>query len=456
MFFDTHAHLDLSPLSEAENDVIRRARAAGVTRIATIGIDPESSAHAVAIAHRHAGVYACVGLHPHDASRLSEDTLSRLDELSRCDKVVGIGETGLDYYRDRSPRDAQRAAFREQIRLARRRNLPIVVHDRDAHDETLWILAEEKAEEVGGILHCFSGDLAMARKAAAMNFLVSIPGAITYKGSEAQAEAVRALPLSRLLIETDCPFLAPVPHRGKTNEPSYVPLVAAKVAQIKGVTVEDVARVTTHNALRIFRIPVEEEVRVVYRIRNSLYLNITNRCTNACTFCAKRRDFYVKGHLLKLPAEPSVREVLTLVGDPAAYDEVVFCGFGEPLLRLAEVKEIAAALRHTGARVRVNTDGLGNLVHGRNVLPELSGLVTALSVSLNAPDAATYSRICPNRYGAAAFPALLAFLREAPKHVPSVVATAVALPGLDTGAVRRLAESIEGVSFRLRPHDDVG
>jgi TatD DNase family protein len=456
MFFDSHAHLDLSPLTEAEEEVLRRAGEARVARVATIGIDPESSARAVAIAHRHAGIYAAVGLHPHGASRLSDEALARLEELSRCDKVVGIGETGLDYYRDRSPRDAQRAAFREQIRLARRRGLPVIVHDRDAHEETLRILAEERADEVGGILHCFSGDLAMARRAVAMGLLVSIPGAITYKGSEAQVEAVRRIPLERLLIETDCPFLAPVPHRGKTNEPSFLPLVAAKVAEIKGLTVGDVARVTTLNALRVFRIPAEEEVKVAYRIRDSLYLNVTNRCTNACTFCAKRRDFHVKGHLLKLPAEPTVSEVLALVGDPAAYDEIVFCGFGEPLLRLAEVREIAAELKALGGRVRVNTDGLANLVHGRNVLPELSGLVDALSVSLNAPDAETYERICPNRYGAASFPALLDFLREAPKHVPSVVATAVALPGLDVPAVRRLAESIPGVSFRLRSYDDVG
>ena len=289
-----------------------------------------------------------------------------------------------------------------------------------------------------------------------MNFLVSIPGAITYRGAEAQVEAVRHLPLDRLLIETDCPFLAPVPHRGKTNEPAYVPLVAAKVAEIKGVTVEDVARVTTLSARRIFRIPVAEEVQVAYRIRNSLYLNITNRCTNACSFCAKRRDWHVKGHLLKLPGEPSAAEVLILVGDPKAFEEIVFCGFGEPLLRLPEVKEVAAEVKRRGGRVRVNTDGLAALVHGRNVLPELSGLVDALSVSLNAPDAETYARICPNRYGAASFPALLDFLREAPRHVPSVVATAVDLPGLDVGAVRRLAESIPGVSFRLRPYDDVG
>jgi TatD DNase family protein len=456
MYFDTHAHLDLSPLCDAEDDVVRRAREAGVTHIVTIGIDPESDERAIEIAHRHGGVYAAVGLHPHDASGCSEDLLARLDRLSRCDKVVAIGETGLDFFRDRSPRDAQRAAFREQVRLARKRNLPVVVHDRDAHEEILSILSEEKASEVGGIIHCFSGDLAMARRAIGMNFLVSLPGAITYKGTETQTEAVRRLPLEKLLIETDSPFLAPVPYRGKTNEPAYVPFVAKRIAEIKRLSVKDVARVTTRNAKQIFRIPVDEEIRIAYTIRNSLYLNITNRCTNVCTFCAKRGDFHVKGHFLKLPGEPGVEQVIAEVGDPAAHDEVVFCGFGEPLLRLPEVKEIAALLKAKGARIRVNTDGLANLVHGRNVLPELASLVDALSVSLNAPDAETYARICPNRYGEASFPALLEFLREAPKFVPSVTATAVALPGLDHGAVRRLAESIEGVTFRLRDYNEVG
>ncbi len=456
MYFDSHAHLDLPPLCDAEEAVVRRAAEAGVDRIVTIGIDPESSEKAIAIASRREGVYAAVGLHPHDASRLSDELLSQLDALSRREKVVAIGETGLDFFRDHSPREAQRAAFREQVRLARRRRLPVVVHDRNAHDEVLSILEEEKAAEVGGIIHCFSGDAGTARRAVAMNFLVSIPGAITYKGSQAQEEAVRALPLEKLLIETDCPFLAPAPHRGKPNEPSYVPLVAAHVARLKGLSPGDVGRVTEKNALRLFRIPAEEEARVSYPIRNSLYLNVTNRCTNACTFCAKRDDFHVKGHYLKLPAEPSAEEVIEEVGDPKRYDEIVFCGFGEPLLRLEEVKRIAKALKAAGARIRVNTDGLANLVHGRDILPELSGLVDALSVSLNAPDAETYAKICPNRYGASSFPALLGFLGEAPRYIPSVTATAVDLPGLDVDAVRRLAESIEGVSFRLRPFAEVG
>ncbi len=456
MFFDTHAHLDIHPLRDDETGVVARARAAGVSRLVTVGIDVESSARAIGIAHRHEGVYAAVGVHPHDAASLSPAALAELDRLVTCDKVVAIGETGLDYYRDRCPRDIQRAAFREQIRLARKNNLPLIVHDREAHEDVLSILREECASEVGGILHCFSGDLAMARDVVAMNFLVSIPGTVTYKNAEALVETVRGLPLEKLLIETDCPYLAPIPHRGKTNEPAFVPLVAARIAGIKGVTVEDVARITTLNAKRLFRIPVDEAVRVSYLIRNSLYLNLTNRCTNACVFCAKRHDFHVKGHLLQLADEPAVQAVLDEVGDPTRYDEVVFCGFGEPMLRLEEVKSIARALKAKGATIRVNTDGLASLVHGRDVLPELAGLVDAISVSMNAGDAETYAKICPNRYGAASFPALLDFLREAPGYIPSVTATAVALPGLDTEAVERLAASIPGIIFRLRPYDEVG
>lgn len=457
--FDTHAHLDVEPLAGRDDAVVARASAAGVTRIVTVGIDGASSLRAVELAAKHGGVYAAVGVHPHDSAGLSDDTLSALESLARRDKVVAVGETGLDFYRDRAPRPVQEGAFREQIRLARRLGLPVIVHDRDAHGEVLSILKEEKAGEAGGILHCFSGDLSFAREVARLGFLVSIPGTVTYpKGTEKLVETVRELPLKHLLLETDCPYLAPVPHRGKANEPSFVPLVASAVAAIRGLSPADVARETTWNALRLFRIPAdEEEGRIAYRIRNSLYLNVTNRCTNGCVFCAKRGDFHVKGHPLKLDREPSVEEIVAAAGEVGRYDEVVFCGFGEPLLRVEAVTEAGRELKRRGARsIRVNTDGLANLVHGRNVLPELAGVVDALSVSLNAPDAESYGRICPNRYGPSSFDALLAFLREAPAFVGEVTATAVALPGLDTDAVERLAASIPRVSFRLRPFDDVG
>jgi TatD DNase family protein len=257
-------------------------------------------------------------------------------------------------------------------------------------------------------------------------------------------------------VETDCPYLAPVPHRGKRNEPALVRLTAEKVAELKGLTLADVARITTHNAERLFGIGSgDQQARIAYRIRDSLYLNITNRCSNRCSFCAKFDDFTVKGHFLRLEHEPSVREVLSAVGDAAGCEEVVFCGYGEPLLRLDLVIAVARKLKQRGLRVRINTDGQANLVHGRNILPELAGLVDSISVSLNAADAATYARLCNTPFGGSGFQAVCDFLREAPRHIPQVTASAVTVPGLDVAAVRRLAESL-GVSFREREYAEVG
>ncbi|MDO3380060.1 TatD family hydrolase [Geoalkalibacter halelectricus] len=453
---DTHAHLDNRPFAQDLEDVIARARDNDVDTILTVGCDLESSRHSIALAQRFTEVYAAVGIHPHDALQADEEGLRQLRELAVAAKVVALGETGLDYYRDRAPRDAQRLAFRRQIRLARELALPLIVHDRDAHEDILTILREEQAAEVGGVIHCFSGDLAMARACLEMGFYISFPATITYPKNSELREVVRSVPMERLLIETDCPYLAPQPFRGKRNEPAYVRLTAEKVAEIKGLSLEDVARITTLNAGNLFGIGrAEQAVRIAYAIRNSLYLNITNRCTNACSFCAKFHDFTVKGHRLKLEHEPDAAEVIAAMGDPTAYDEVVFCGYGEPLLRLDLIKEVAAWLKEKGCRVRINTDGQANLVHGRNIVPELAGLVDSLSVSLNAPDATTYQNLCHSQFGEQAFEGVKEFIRAAADVIPEVVASAVTVPGLDIAACRRLAEEL-GAEFREREYNEVG
>jgi TatD DNase family protein len=218
-----------------------------------------------------------------------------------------------------------------------------------------------------------------------------------------------------------------------------------------------VARITTLNARRLFGIGQEEggAAPIAYRIRDSLYLNITNRCSNRCSFCAKFDDFTVKGHYLRLDHEPDAAEVLAAVQQHSGFDEVVFCGYGEPLLRLELVKEVAAALKRQGIRIRINTDGQANLAYGRNILPELAGLVDAVSVSLNAADAATYARLCNTPFGEEGFRGVCDFLTEARRHIPSVTASAVTVPGLDVEAVRRLAESL-GAVFREREYAEVG
>jgi TatD DNase family protein len=454
---DTHAHLDHSQFAQDLDQVLERAAAAGVSQMLTVGCDLESSRRSVALARRFAQLYAAVGIHPHDAPQADAAGLEALRRLLASEpKVVAIGEIGLDYYRDRAPRPVQLQAFRDQIALAREVGLPLIVHDRDAHTDVLQILRESGAREVGGVLHCFSGDLDMAKAVLDLGFYLSFPATITYPGNSAGREVVKGVPIESMLIETDCPYLAPQSQRGRRNEPAYVPQTAAMIAQIKGLSPADVARITTLNAWQLFGLgSADTRGKIAYSIRNSLYLNLTNRCTNTCTFCPKFKDFTVKGHQLRLPHEPSAFEVLQAIGDPRRYDEVVFCGYGEPLLRLELIKEVAAHLKTLGMKTRINTDGQANLVHGRNILPELAGLIDAVSVSLNAADAQTYQSLCNSRYGAEGFAAVLEFLRQAPAHIPSVTATAVALPGLDIDACRQLAAEI-GVEFRARDYNEVG
>ena len=457
LLVDSHAHLDSKPYATDLDAVIERAQDNGVGHILTIGCDLESSRASVDLALHYPNVYAAVGIHPHDASCVNDGVMAELARMiESVDKVVAIGETGLDFYRDRSPRDRQRDSFRRHIQLAKETGKPLIIHDRDAHDEVIQIMQEEKASEIGGVLHCFSGDLEMARKCVEMGFYISFAGPLTYPKNDALRNIAQALSIDVMLVETDCPYLSPQKWRGKRCEPAYVRATAEKLAEIKGLTLEDVARITSLNAWRLFGIgEIDQSTRIAYTIRNSLYLNITNRCTNSCTFCTKFKDFTVKGHQLCLEREPTANEVMAAIGDPSGYDEVVFCGYGEPLLRLDLVKEVAGYLKQKNITVRINTDGQASLVHGRNILPELAGLVDSISVSLNAPDAATYQKICRSDFGEQGYDALKDFLREALQHIPTVTATAVTLPGIDIDACHKVADELQ-VEFRARVYNEVG
>jgi TatD DNase family protein len=234
---DTHAHLDL--LKEDVGKALATAAQAGVTEVITIGVDVESSRKAVEYAHRFPQVRAVVGMHPHDASGLDDAALRELRRLAEDERVVGIGETGLDFYRDLSPRPVQERAFRSLLELAREMDLPVVVHDREAHDDTMSILEEYAPFNDRLIMHCFSGDLEMAHAVLEMGGFVSVAGPVTFHNAKRLQGIVRELPLDRMLIETDCPFLTPHPFRGKPNSPEKLRLVAEKVAELKGIDVED-------------------------------------------------------------------------------------------------------------------------------------------------------------------------------------------------------------------------
>jgi TatD DNase family protein len=256
MLIDSHAHLEMPEFKRDLETVIQRAKGSGVEYIFTVGTEKKDWKRALEIANLHPSIYAILGVHPHNAKEIDNPTYPMLKELCKNGKVRAYGEIGLDFFRNLSPRDVQLKRFREQIGLAKELSLPIVVHDREAHQETLETLKSEKAEECGGIIHCFSGDYEMAKVCIEMGFYISIPGSITFKNAESFREIVKKIPLESLLVETDAPFLTPEPFRGKRNEPSYVRYTAQKVAEIKKVSFEKVAEVTTENAMRVYRMKV--------------------------------------------------------------------------------------------------------------------------------------------------------------------------------------------------------
>ncbi|HHU93434.1 MAG TPA: TatD family hydrolase [Halanaerobiaceae bacterium] len=254
LLIDTHAHLDSSRFNKDRAEVIKNARDTGVSYIVNIGADLRSSRYSVKLAREYPFIFATVGIHPHDAIGLDANVLAELEKLAGEEKVVAIGEIGLDYYYDHSPRDIQRAAFIDQLVLAKKLNLPIVVHSREAEEDTISILKEHYRQGGTGILHCFSGSLKMAREALELGFYLAFGGIVTFKNAGGLLEVLEELPLDRILLETDCPYLSPVPYRGKRNEPAYLPYVAEKIGEIKGVSLEEVAEITTANAIRVYNL----------------------------------------------------------------------------------------------------------------------------------------------------------------------------------------------------------
>lgn len=251
MLIDTHAHLMVPEFDEDREAVIQRARDAGVGRIVTIGFDLPTSRAAIALASRHDDVYATVGIHPCHVAQAADDDFHEIEALTAHDRVVGVGETGIDLYWDKTTLPAQQRAFRWHIDLGKRAGLPVIVHDRDAHTEVMDLLAEAGASDATVVLHCFTGDEAMARMAMASGYYAGFGGIVTFKNNTVLPVAA-GIPMDRLLIETDAPYLAPVPHRGRRNEPAYAVRTAEAIAQARDMPLASLAQATSNNAGRVF------------------------------------------------------------------------------------------------------------------------------------------------------------------------------------------------------------
>ncbi|HBX24011.1 MAG TPA: TatD family deoxyribonuclease [Desulfotomaculum sp.] len=252
--FDTHVHLNNEQFKQDLDKVFGRMQEAGVTRVLCAAFDLKSSEETANMAGERPSVVASVGVHPHDAEEVPDDYLARLEQLARRPGVVAMGEMGLDYYRDLSPRPIQQRVFREQLALVRELNMPVIIHSRDAFGDLLEILRSDGISPAGGVMHCFSGSLEVARESIEMGFYISLAGPVTFKNAAKLKDIAVKVPLERLLIETDCPYLAPEPFRGRRNEPAHVRYVAEHIAQLRGITIEELALATTANAEKLFNL----------------------------------------------------------------------------------------------------------------------------------------------------------------------------------------------------------
>ncbi|MCX7798169.1 MAG: YchF/TatD family DNA exonuclease [Melioribacter sp.] len=451
MFIDTHAHLFYPNFNGEVDQVIQRAKEANVDVIIVPATDLISSQQAIELSEKYENIYATVGIHPHDTKDWNDRIINKLEELAKNKKVIAIGEIGLDYYYDFSPKEIQIKAFEEQIELALKLKKPIIVHNREATDDIMKIARKYKDSGLRAQFHCFSGSLKDAKELIEMHHLISFTGNITFNKAENLRKIVSNISIESMLLETDSPFMTPVPHRGTRNEPAYIKLIAEKIAEIQNLTVEDVARTTSYNVFKLFGIGKKPPLSYTYKIGNSLYINVTNRCNADCIFCDRKGDAVINGYNLKMKKseEPEAEVYIKEIGDPKKYKEIVFCGYGEPTIRWDVVKKIAKYVKENGGITRLNTDGHGNVINKRDITPELEGLIDVVSISLNSVDPIQYGKLM--RVDPSLHKEMIEFAKKAKKY-SKVIMTIVGLSEVDSEAAKKFVIEELGVEFREREY----
>ncbi len=451
MFIDTHCHLFYPNFNGEVDKVISNARNSSVDYILVPGTDIASSLQGLELANKYDFIYCSAGVHPHDTKDWDSSLTDTIKNIAMNNKVVAIGEIGLDYYYDFSPKEDQIKAFTDQLDLAIELKLPVIIHNREADEDVMEIMRSYKDKGLRAQFHCFAGALADARELITMGHYISFTGNITYTKADSLRKIVKEIELDNLLLETDAPFMTPVPYRGQRNEPANVKIVAKAIAEIHNATIEDVARTTSLNAYKLFGIGKMPSLSFTYKIRNSLYINVTNRCNADCVFCDRKGDAVVAGYSLKMKKseEPDAEVYIKEIGDPKKFESIVFCGYGEPTIRWDVVKEVAKYVKENGGKTRMNTDGHGNYINKRDITPELEGLIDVVSISLNSVDPDQYAELM--RVDKNLHAEMLDFAKKA-KNFTHVVMSVVGLNEVDTEIAKKFITEEIGVDFRLRPY----
>jgi len=451
---DSHAHLN-HPDFDGDVEEIADKLLKENFIVLNVAYDLESAEKAITLAKRFSYMKASVGIHPHDAEGVTPEDIAKIKQLSKDETIVAIGETGLDYFRNSSSKESQKSVFTQHLKIAGEAGKPVIIHCRDAFADAVPIIKKHLNKKAGGVFHCFAEDAEEAKIGMELGLHISFAGNSTYKKAENLRRAVAVVTPDRLLIETDCPYLAPQSKRGKRNEPTYLQETAITLAEARGVTVDDIARGTHANYLSLFLKQTPETAEIVYKIRNSLYLNVTRSCSNLCSFCSRESSPIVQGHYLGVDKDPTAEEIIDAIGDRKP-DELIFCGFGEPTIRLEVIKEVAKFAKSKKLKTRLNTNGHGSLIAGRDIVPELLGLIDVVSVSLNASTKDDYNKLCNPADPEKAYPALLEFIKRSVEVMPSTIVTAVDVPtGADIDGVGKIAKEL-GADFRLRSFNMVG
>jgi TatD DNase family protein len=452
MFIDTHAHLFYPNFDGELDDVLNRAKESGVNYIIVPATDLETSRKVIELIEKYDFIYGAVGVHPHETKDWNDSYISKIEELADHNKIVAIGEIGLDYFYDYSPKEKQIEAFKAQIELALRIKKPIIVHNRESDDDVMSIIKGYSESDLKAQFHCFSSSLENAQELVRLNHFISFTGNITFKKADNLSNIISNLSLESVMLETDSPFMTPEPYRGKRNEPSYVKLVAEKLAEVHHLNVEDVARITSYNAFRMFGVGSKPGTSFTYKIGNSLYINVTNRCNANCVFCDKEEESVISGYNLKMSKseEPDSSIYIKEIGDPKQYKEIVFCGYGEPTLRWNIVKEVARYVKENEGRTRLITNGHGSFINKRDITPELSGLIDSVSISFNSADPRQYSELMglETRY----FNEMITFAKNAKNYTEKVIMTVIAMNEVDIERARKVVEEKIGVEFRVRQY----